>query len=157
MGMKACHSGRGRARQTACGGRKRSASGRWLSLKGSGREGGTRRGGRRMEAERKRERGGERGGPGARRGAARWRVVGATAARPRRARATRCRTTVEDGGVGGTRSTWLTGGPGCNGGPIISCWVGRGADRWGRQHSAPDSVFKPNQIDFKRFQICPKF
>jgi hypothetical protein len=31
------------------------------------------------------------------------------------------------------------------------------ADRWGQQHNAPDSVFKPNQVYFKRIQICPKF
>jgi hypothetical protein len=66
-------------------------------LTGSGGEG-ARRGGHHMEAERKRER--EREGPWARRGAA------------RRARAVRCRATVEDGGVGVTRSTWLTGGVG---------------------------------------------
>jgi hypothetical protein len=26
----------------------------------------------------------------------------------------------------------------------------RGADKWGRQHNAPNSVFKPNQVYFKR-------
>jgi hypothetical protein len=46
--------GRGRARQTARGGRKRSVGGRWLGFKGSGGEG--RRGGRHVEAERERER-----------------------------------------------------------------------------------------------------
>jgi hypothetical protein len=59
----------------------------------------------------------------------------------------------------------LTGGPGRDGGAVISGWVRheaawwggwRGADRWGWQHSAPDSVFKLNQIYFKRIQICPK-
>jgi hypothetical protein len=63
-------------------------------------------------------------------------------------------------------STWLTGGPEHDGGPVISSWVRhgaaqwggrRGVDRWGRQHSEPDSVFKPNQIYFERIQICPKF
>jgi hypothetical protein len=53
-----------------------------------------------VEAERERER--ERGGL-AWRGAARWRGVGAAAARPLRARAARCRAIVENGGVGATR------------------------------------------------------
>jgi hypothetical protein len=64
---------------------------------------------------------------------------------------------VEDGGVGATWSTWLTPGPGHDGGPVVSGWVRRGIHRWSRQHSAADSVFKQNQIDFKRIQICPKF
>jgi hypothetical protein len=68
-------------------------------LKGSGGEGAG-RGGRRVEAERERER--ERGAL-ARRGAVRQRGVGAAAARQRRARATGCRATVEDGGVNATR------------------------------------------------------
>jgi hypothetical protein len=52
---------RGWARQTARGGRKRSAGGRWLGFKGSGGEGAEEwmpRGGRAEERE------GERGGPG---------------------------------------------------------------------------------------------
>jgi hypothetical protein len=28
----------------------------------------------------------------------------------------------------------------------------RGTDKWGRQHSAPDSIFKPNQVYFKPIQ-----
>jgi hypothetical protein len=111
---------RGRARQTARGGRKGSAGG--SVLRGvAGRE--ARRDGRRVEAEWKRER-----GPWARRGAARRRVLGAAVARPRRARVAHChcRATVEDGGVGATRSTWLIGGPGRDGGPVISGLVRRG-------------------------------
>jgi hypothetical protein len=37
-----------------------------------------------------------------------------------------CRATVEDGGVGATRSTWRTGGPGHDGGLVVSSWVQRG-------------------------------
>jgi hypothetical protein len=51
-----------------------------------------------VEAERERERGGL-----AWCGAARWRGVGAAAARPLRARAACCRAIVENGGVGATR------------------------------------------------------
>jgi hypothetical protein len=80
---------------------------------------GARRGGRRVEAERKRE-----GGAWVQRGAARWRVVGAAAARPRRARASRCRAIVEDGEVGATRSTWLTGGPGRDGARLSAAGCG---------------------------------
>jgi hypothetical protein len=69
---------------------------------GEGRRGGAPRGGGAGER--------ERGGPWARCGAAWWR--GVTAARPRRARATRCRAIVVGGGVGTTRTAWLTGGPG---------------------------------------------
>jgi hypothetical protein len=58
------------------------------------------------------------GGPGAMwRGAARQCGVGVATARPRRTRAAHCRATVEIGGVGTTRSTWLTGGSGRYGGP----------------------------------------
>jgi hypothetical protein len=51
-------------------------------------------------------------------------------------------------------------------GPIINGWVRgeaawragrRGADKWGQQHSAPNSVFKLNQVYFKQIQICPNF
>jgi hypothetical protein len=73
----------------------------------------------------RRERGRERG-PWARRGAVRRRVIGAAAAQPRRARVARCRAIVEDGGVGATRSTRLTVGPGHDEGMIISGWVQRG-------------------------------
>jgi hypothetical protein len=127
--------------------------------------GGTRRGGRRVEVERKREREGERGGARARHGAARWCVVGTAAARTRRARAARCRMTVEDGGVGATRSTWLTGGPGCDGGPVVSGWVWRGEAVGAALTGGVGSTVRPirfsnriklNQIDFKRIQICPK-
>jgi hypothetical protein len=63
------------------------------------------------------------------------------------------------------RRGWQVGRD-ATGGLVVSDWVWRGAarwggrcgaDRWGRQHSAPDSVFKPNQIYFKRIQICSKF
>jgi hypothetical protein len=30
----------------------------------------------------------------------------------------------------------------------------RGTDKWGQQHSAPDSVVKPNRFYFKQIQIC---
>jgi hypothetical protein len=43
-----------------------------------------------------------------------------SAASVRRVRVVRCRTTVESGRVGATRSTWLTGGPGRDGGPVFS-------------------------------------
>jgi hypothetical protein len=43
---------------------------------------------------------------------------------------------------------------GCGGERERAGW--RGADKWGRQHSAPDSVFKMNQFYFKQIQICPK-
>jgi hypothetical protein len=86
-------------------GRNFSADGWRLSFKASDGEGG-RRGVRHVEAERERERGAL-----ARRG------IGAAAAQPWRARAVRCRAIVESGGVGATRSTWLTGGPGRDGGP----------------------------------------
>jgi hypothetical protein len=85
-----------------------------------------------------RQNGRERGGPWARRGAALRCGVGAL---PR-----------DTGGRRGQR----------DGGPVISGWVRRGEavgaalTGGGRQHSVPDSVFKPNQIDFKRIQICPK-
>jgi hypothetical protein len=96
-------------------------------LTGSGGEG-ARRGGHHVEAERKRER--EREGPWARRGAARRRVVGAARAGGALPR--------DSGGRWGRRDTVDV------------------ADRWGRQHSVLDSVFKPNQTDFKRIQICSK-
>jgi hypothetical protein len=87
-------------------GRNFSADGWRLSFKASDGEGGPEgcapRGGRAGERE------GERGTL-ARRG------IGA--ARPWGARAVRCRAIVESGGVGATRSTWLTSGPGRDGGP----------------------------------------
>jgi hypothetical protein len=113
-------------------------------LTGSGGVG-ARRGGRRVEAERERER--EREGALA------------------RAWAARCRVTVENSGVGATRvdvaDRWAGAlwGPGhqrlgaARGSTVRRL---RSADRWGRQHSAPDSVFKLNQIYLKRIQICPK-
>jgi hypothetical protein len=83
-------------------------------FKGSGGEG--RKVWRRVEAERERKR--KRVGPWARRGPARWRGVGVAAARPRHARATHCRAIMEGGGVGAMRTTWLTGGPGHDGGAV---------------------------------------
>jgi hypothetical protein len=58
------------------------------------------------------------GGAGEREGSpsAAW----SSAASVRRVRVVHCRTTVESGGVGATRSTWLTGGLGRDGGPVIS-------------------------------------
>jgi hypothetical protein len=91
------------------------------------RRGGGLKGGLCVEAERERAR--EREGGLAQRGAAWWHGVGAVVTRPRRAQAARCRTTVESGGVGATRSTWLTGGPGRDGDPVVSVWVWRGAAR----------------------------
>jgi hypothetical protein len=58
-----------------------------------------------------------------RHGGAWWRGSGAAAAQPRRARAARCRVTVEGGGVGATWKLWLTGGPGRDGGPGHQ-WLG---------------------------------
>jgi hypothetical protein len=43
-------------------------------------------------------------------------VVSAWQRPSRSARAVRCRATVESGGVGATRTAWLTGGPGRDGG-----------------------------------------
>jgi hypothetical protein len=40
--------------------------------------------------------------------------------------ATRCRTTVESGGVGATQTTWLTGGPGRDGGRSLAAGCGMG-------------------------------
>jgi hypothetical protein len=80
----------------------------------------------------------------------------------RRACGHHCRATVEGGRVGTAR---LTGGPGRDGARSLAAGCGvrqrdeagrRGADMWGRQHSAPDSIFKPNQVYFQRIQICPK-
>jgi hypothetical protein len=65
-------------------------------------------------------------GPWVRHGAPRRCFINAAAAQPRRARATRCPATVENGGVGATWSTWLTGVPGRDGGPVISSWVQHG-------------------------------
>jgi hypothetical protein len=54
------------------------------------------------------------------------------------------------------RRARLTSGTGCPRGPAGSDGVqGGGAVKWGQPHSAPDSIFKPNQIYFKRIQICP--
>jgi hypothetical protein len=92
------------------GGGQNSATGGGSVLKGSSGEG-ARRGGRRMEAEREGERGGLAWHGAAQRGG-----VGAAAARPRRARAARCRATVESGGVGAMRgdvSDRWAGAPWC--------------------------------------------
>jgi hypothetical protein len=84
--------GRGRVRQTARGGRKRSTDGRWLGFKGSDGEGGPE--GWTLHGGRAEERGRERGALGASwSSASAWRVAA------RRG------------------STWLTGGPGRDGGP----------------------------------------
>jgi hypothetical protein len=143
----------------AWGEKKILAGGRRLCFNGK-RWGGGPEGWTRVEAERERERG--RG-----RGALARHGVGAVAARPRRARAACCRATVENGGVGATRIDIADRWAGTLRGPDRQ-WLGaawgstvrrsarRGADRWGRQHSVPDSVFKPNQIYFKQIQICPK-
>jgi hypothetical protein len=75
-----------------------------------------------MEVER------ERGGA-----SATWSSTAAWRRRGSDPAAARCRTTVENAGFGATR-------------------VRRGADRWGRQHSAPNSVFKPYQSESNLFQ-----
>jgi hypothetical protein len=96
-----------------------------------------------VEAERKRER-----GPWARRGAVRQCVIGAT---------------MEDGGVGATRSTWLTGGPGRDGGPVVSGWVWRGEAVGAALTSGVGSTVRPirfsNRINFisNGFKFAPKF
>jgi hypothetical protein len=70
----------------------------------------------------------------------------------------RCRAIVEDGGVGATRSTRLTRGSGCDGGPIVSGWVWRseavGAALTGGVGSTVRPIRFSNRI--KRIQICPK-
>jgi hypothetical protein len=90
--------------------------GRWLGFKGSGGEGGP-GGVDTVWRQSRREREGEREG-----------ALGATACRRcgNSPAAARCRATVEDGGVGATRSTWRTGGPGRDEGPVVSGWVRHG-------------------------------
>jgi hypothetical protein len=98
----------------ARGGRKRSAGGSVLrGVAGRGGPEGVDTVWRQSRRERERERKG---------------ALGAAACRRRGSSpaAARCRATVEDGGVGATRSTWLTGGPKCDGGPVVSGWVRHG-------------------------------
>jgi hypothetical protein len=107
-------------------------------------------GARRVDAawrQSKRERGRERG-PWAWRGAMRRRVVGAA---------------VEDGGVGATRSTWLTGGPGRDRGPIVSGWVRHGeaveAALTGGVGSTVRPIWFSNRIKLisNGFKLAPNF
>jgi hypothetical protein len=69
-------------------------------------------------------------------------------------------------GSGRRGTAWLTGGPARDGArsSVAGCGARqrgeagrRDADKWGWQHSAPNSVFKPNQVYFKRIQIWLKF
>jgi hypothetical protein len=101
-------------------GEKNSADGRWLHFKGERWGGGPRRGGCHVEAEWERERG-ARARWGQRRGVA---SGGPAAARTGGSIA---RATVKGGGSGRCGTAWLTGGPGRDGGPIVSGWVRRGA------------------------------
>jgi hypothetical protein len=140
-------------RGSGCGKPARRMPRLWERRRGGGPGGWTPRGGRAEERE------GERGGPGC--GVEQCGGVSSA----RHARAARCRTTVEDDGVGVTRSTRLTGGPGRDGGPIISGWVWCGEAVDTALTSGVSSTVHPirfsnrikqNQIDFKRIQICPK-
>jgi hypothetical protein len=45
------------------------------------------------------------------------------------------------------RGETLTSGPGRQ-----QLGAGRGADKWGRQHSVPHSIFKPNQTETILFE-----
>jgi hypothetical protein len=95
--------GRGRTRRTACAGENFRPAGGGSVLRGAAGRG-ARRGGRRVDAERERE-----GGLGvAWSSTAAWRRHGSGP--------TTMRATVEGGGIGTTRTAWLTGGPGRNGG-----------------------------------------
>jgi hypothetical protein len=110
-----------------------------------------------VEAERKRERGRERGP---------WRGVeqcgGMSSARQRPSRGARCRVTVENGGVGVMQSTWLTGGPGRDGGSVISSWV-RCGEAVGAALTGVGSTVRPirfsNRIKLisNGFKFAPNF
>jgi hypothetical protein len=139
---------RRRSREGKIVGRGRKFGRRRLNFKGSDGEG-PRRGGHRVEAER------ERGGPGA----VAWRrchsgptVALAGGALPRDSLERRGR---RDAGRRGWQGAEARRGPGrqrlgaARGSAVRRR---RGADRWGRQHSAPDSVFKLNQNESNLFQ-----
>jgi hypothetical protein len=156
MGMKAWRSGVDGETNGARGEKNLRPVGGGSILMGIGGEGGP-EGGHRVEVEQRRERGGV---PWAQRGAVRQHIVGAAAARPRRARAARCRATVEDDGDG---ATWLTGGLGRDGGPIVSGWVRRGEAVGAALTGGVGSTVRPirfsNQIKLisNGFKSAPNF
>jgi hypothetical protein len=114
-----------------------------------------------VEAERKRER--ERYGALAQRGAVRWHVGGAAAAWLRHTWAAHCRAIVEDGGVGAMQATWRTGGPGRDGGVIVSGWVRHGEAVGTALTGGVGSTVRPiqfsNQIKLisNGFKFAPNF
>jgi hypothetical protein len=103
-----------------------------------------------VETERERKRGGGGAGHGVEQ------RDGVAAAQPRHARAVCCRTTVEGARVGVTRTAWLTGGLGCDGGP------GRqrlGAALTGGVGSTVRPIRFSNRIKFisNGFKFAPNF